>query len=305
MVLNGIANVFFVSEEVKNMGIMFFWVIFIPSEICYRTGVYHLKVLWGGWLAFWTCVFFGNAEISVLPYVIWQQRSNLRAIQGFVSVPGLVGFYDGITLFFFVFLCCDILCLTFTACPLESHCSPVQWCSACSVCAETGCLLGLMVFYLATLFLLLSCISSYCACMCPSLVHFYGAWRAFWALLTPTWWDGPLAIQSPLLIKDGAFQVSLEQRLVTVAQRLSLLPVTSLLKDTKLMSSWTFLGKIHVQAHYIISCTGIQLCGLLQDCKLAEGRHGTCNSSSKWEKFYNSKNRWRLWSWEMSIEFRR
>lgn len=61
---------------------------------------YHLKVLWGDWLAFWTCIPFGNTEISVLPYVSWQQRSNLTAIQGFLSVPGLDGFYDGITLFF-------------------------------------------------------------------------------------------------------------------------------------------------------------------------------------------------------------
>lgn len=196
---------------------------------------YHLKVLWGDWLAFWTCIPFGNTEISVLPYVSWQQRSNLTAIQGFLSVPGLDGFYDGITLFFSVFPCCDILCPIFTACPLESHCLPAQWCSACSVCVETGCILGLVVFYLTTLFLLCCLARPLFVHVCPSLVHFYAAWRTFWALLTPTWWDGLLAIQPPLHSEDGVFQVSLEQRLVTVAQRLSLLPVTSLLKHTKLM----------------------------------------------------------------------
>lgn len=177
-------------------------------------------MLWSDWRAFWTCILFGNTEISVL-CVYWLQRSNVTEIWAFIAVSGHGGFSDGVTLLFFVF---PLLWLfvprlsSLSVCPLRNPCSLVQCCSACSVSLEQDFHGVLLYFILRLLFFCvyvhLLCISCY---MEKVLLRFINSSLVGWSVCS-------LATSEILdvLSEYGMFQVFLEHILVIVPQRLRL-----------------------------------------------------------------------------------
>lgn len=183
---SGIPKGFFPIEKMKNTAFMFSWVTFIPTEFFFcpfrrLTLEVTLQIDLG---AFWTCILFGNTDISVV-------LCNVTAIQAFIPVclgrvmGCVMGWQRSPKHYFSCFPPTVTLCaLSFqSVCPLQNSCSYIQCHSACSVSFEQN-LCDLLLYYSYFTF---SSIFSFFVYMSISCV-FPATWRKwFCVLLTLAW----------------------------------------------------------------------------------------------------------------------